>query len=166
MLHKRIIMPLRYLHTLLKPTTSHNPRYICNRHQSCKPKSAAPQSRGQEDDYSECDVSLQWCYNCDFDSSASLTLRPHNTNELLWKSLSNFQSKENSPISLSEDGGVCALQAGSETRIEVRIYEDAQMVHLSAVVHIVTKMRYNSQLRQTACNQLQFFQDMPSRRDN
>ena len=184
-------MPPGYSHSSSMPTTSQGSQYTCNRHQSCEPKeSTAPQSRGQEDDYGEGDVSLQ-SYNCDFDVPACLTHSLHNANELLGKSLSDFRSTENSPITLDAGGGVYALQVGRETRIEVRMREDTQMVQLSVVVHcakqigdmptitrrresggyllLMAMMRYNSQLSRTAycgrilaCNgQFLFFQDMP-----
>lgn len=186
-----LMMSLRSLHTSSTHAISPDSQDTCGRHQSYVPRgSTGPLSRVlvPEDDYGECDVSLQ-SYNCYFDPCAMLTHSLHNLNELLWKSLDEFR-RNKSLVSLGADGGVYALQAGRETRIEVRMREDAQMVHISAVVHSVTQlgnktsnnvgrggaysmlmtiMRFNSKLSETssggrifACNdQVLFFQDVP-----
>lgn len=155
-------------------TTSPDSHATRSGQNSCEPKqSTAPRSRVQEDEYGERDASLQ-SYTTDVDPSSALTHILHNANQLLWILIRDFQSKKSNPITLSFGGGVYTLRAGRETRIQVQMREDTQMVHLSAVVHnethpiseipsnkkrrgsggytlLMTMMRYNSELSRTSC---------------
>jgi hypothetical protein len=185
-------MSLSYLHTSSRHTILPHSQHSFSSGQSYLPKgSIAPRFHvvlAQEDDYGECDESLQ-SYNSNFDQSTSLAHSLHNANEILWKSLNEFRRNKSS-ISLGAGGGRYTLQVGRETRIEVRLREDAPMVHISAVVYSVTQvgkippsilrrggrysmlmtmMQFNSELSQTSCGgrmivcngQFLFFQDVP-----
>ena len=155
---------------------------------TCLPKASSPTlTAGQEDDYGECDATLQ-SYNCDSVSSLPTDDILQSALGLLNKSLKNLRTKENR-ISLVEGGGAYVYQPGPETRIEVRIRGDVPMVHMSVVVYrarhgdvssttarkvggyssLMTMMRLNSLLSRTSCGgrictydgQFLFFQDLP-----
>jgi hypothetical protein len=88
------IMSLSYLHTSYTDTMSPDLQYTREGHHLCEPeKRSAQNTRQQEDDYSERDVSLQ-SYNCDFHVPGCILAHSlHNAKELLRKSFSDFRSK-------------------------------------------------------------------------
>ena len=89
----------------------------------------------QEDDYGECDVSLQG-YKNQFDS---LNVSFSSANDLLSEVLKTFQIQPNQAAIDREEKGVHSFQVGNERTLQLRIREDVQMVQISTVIHYETK---------------------------